>query len=411
MRPRLLVILACLAALVLGLAPARAEPGLAITVADDGAIRAAGEVPRAFPLDELRQRVPEIDLADAAYGAGADEAEPWARLLDALTVILPRLGEGEARVAPGRLAVQGRLRPGFSAEATRGAIRLALGAGWEAEIDIAEPPPHAAFTLAWSTRGAVASGILPDGLPPAEALALLGDPTARGLTGGGDGDAADWRRALGLVERLRPAYEHATARLSPGRLAVEGRLRPGHEAARLGDWLADALGEAWEVAVSGGTTPAPAEATRFDPVTGGPQRRIAGRWIPVHDFAPRRATCARRAGALLSDDPLTFVPGRAALAEGGTAVLDRLAGLARRCLNEGGLALEIGGHTDSRGDEAENRALSERRAMTVLLELVVRGVRADAMTAEGHGESLPVADNDTAEGRARNRRITFEWSE
>ena len=61
--------------------------------------------------------------------------------------------------------------------------------------------------------------------------------------------------------------------------------------------------------------------------------------------------------------------------------------------------------------EAENRALSERRAMTVLLELVVRGVRADSMTAEGYGESIRVADNDTAEGRARNRRITFDWTE
>jgi OOP family OmpA-OmpF porin len=55
-------------------------------------------------------------------------------------------------------------------------------------------------------------------------------------------------------------------------------------------------------------------------------------------------------------------------------------------------------------------ALSRKRAMTVLLELMDRGVRADAMAATGHGETRSVAANATEDGRAKNRRITFDWS-
>ena len=63
------------------------------------------------------------------------------------------------------------------------------------------------------------------------------------------------------------------------------------------------------------------------------------------------------------------------------------------------------------GDDADNIALSHKRAMAVLLEFIDRGVRAGAMAAIGYGETRPVAGNATDEGRAMNRRISFDWSE
>jgi OOP family OmpA-OmpF porin len=86
-----------------------------------------------------------------------------------------------------------------------------------------------------------------------------------------------------------------------------------------------------------------------------------------------------------------------------------LAAIAARCLENDGLALEIGGHTDARGDEEMNQALSQDRADAVLRALSARGLDATSVVATGYGERQPVADNDTDEGRARNRRITFEW--
>jgi outer membrane protein OmpA-like peptidoglycan-associated protein len=65
----------------------------------------------------------------------------------------------------------------------------------------------------------------------------------------------------------------------------------------------------------------------------------------------------------------------------------------------------VEGHTDSQGGEAFNQQLSQQRAEAVRNYLVSRGVAADRITAQGFGLSRPIADNNTAEGRANNRRV------
>jgi outer membrane protein OmpA-like peptidoglycan-associated protein len=67
--------------------------------------------------------------------------------------------------------------------------------------------------------------------------------------------------------------------------------------------------------------------------------------------------------------------------------------------------LLISGHTDSSGTEAHNLALSERRAESVKNALIQQGVSAMRITTIGHGETQPVASNDTPEGRQLNRRV------
>jgi len=69
---------------------------------------------------------------------------------------------------------------------------------------------------------------------------------------------------------------------------------------------------------------------------------------------------------------------------------------------------KIVGYTDSRASETYNQKLSERRAQAVLKALVERGVNPAQLSAVGMGELNPVASNDTAEGRAKNRRIEAE---
>lgn len=67
----------------------------------------------------------------------------------------------------------------------------------------------------------------------------------------------------------------------------------------------------------------------------------------------------------------------------------------------------IEGHTDARGPEAYNLTLSRRRAEAVKTFLVARGVLEDKVRAVGRGEADPIAPNDTAEGRANNRRVAI----
>lgn len=70
-----------------------------------------------------------------------------------------------------------------------------------------------------------------------------------------------------------------------------------------------------------------------------------------------------------------------------------------------GVGVEIAGHTDSDGDAGYNQDLSERRANTVRDYLVSKGVSGSRLSAAGYGESQPVADNATAQGKAQNRRV------
>ncbi len=72
------------------------------------------------------------------------------------------------------------------------------------------------------------------------------------------------------------------------------------------------------------------------------------------------------------------------------------------------LKVEIRGHTDNTGNAKSNQALSEKRAKAVMAELAKDGVSPDRMTAVGYGQTMPIADNATKEGRTLNRRVAFD---
>ena len=71
------------------------------------------------------------------------------------------------------------------------------------------------------------------------------------------------------------------------------------------------------------------------------------------------------------------------------------------------LKFSVEGHTDSTGNEASNQTLSEARSKAIVDKLVELGIPADRLTSAGKGQSSPIADNSTDEGRAKNRRVEF----
>ena len=72
------------------------------------------------------------------------------------------------------------------------------------------------------------------------------------------------------------------------------------------------------------------------------------------------------------------------------------------------MKIELSGHTDNVGDKKMNQILSENRAKAVLDYLVKKGIKAERLTTKGYGDTLPIADNNTEEGRAENRRTEFK---
>ena len=84
--------------------------------------------------------------------------------------------------------------------------------------------------------------------------------------------------------------------------------------------------------------------------------------------------------------------------------MDDIAEVLKQC---GALRLEIQGHTDSQGREIMNLELSQARATSVLNELRARRVLTSTFSAKGYGETQPIAENNSEEGREANRRIEF----
>lgn len=107
-------------------------------------------------------------------------------------------------------------------------------------------------------------------------------------------------------------------------------------------------------------------------------------------------------GMVLTLGDVLFDTGRAELKSGAFSTVDRLATFLREN-PERRVAIE--GHTDSVGSDDFNQTLSRNRAESVRAALTSRGIDGGRITAQGMGEAQPVANNGTAEGRQRNRRV------
>jgi len=102
---------------------------------------------------------------------------------------------------------------------------------------------------------------------------------------------------------------------------------------------------------------------------------------------------------------IQFEAGKDVIKKSSYQILDMIADIMK--LNPA-YSLEINGHSDSQGDDYKNLVLSQQRADAVKLYLVGKGINEDRMTSKGYGETMPVADNSTAAGRAKNRRVEFK---
>lgn len=126
--------------------------------------------------------------------------------------------------------------------------------------------------------------------------------------------------------------------------------------------------------------------------------------IPVVEDLPDASLCETEIATLIADKQILFAPSSALIEAQSEKTISEIALILNRCRHA---IFEIGGHTDSQGREEMNKSLSQNRAGAVLDALLARNMLLGSITAVGYGESQPIADNDTEEGRLENRRIEF----
>jgi OOP family OmpA-OmpF porin len=188
-------------------------------------------------------------------------------------------------------------------------------------------------------------------------------------------------RVLAALESLAELQRGGVI-VRPDFVRIEGETGNSNANAEVARILAEKLGEGalFEIAVT--------YVEALDPVAA----------------LPTPEECAASVNAILGEEKITFSPGSAEIEAAALDTIDKIAGALADC---GEARMEIGAHSDSQGGEDMNLTLSQRRADSVLNALMARRVLTSNLTARGYGESVPIADNDSEEGRERNRRIEF----
>lgn len=253
------------------------------------------------------------------------------------------------------------------------------------EDETLEGPPEFVATLSpeglIQLRGRLSDTALRD-LADSYAQARFGSSqvyTAARVT---EGLPVDWPvRVLSGLEALS-LLENGVLRVTPTNVVVQGLTHNEDAQSAIAGLLSEKLGEAerFEIEV----------AYREPP--------------PPTDIPPTPEECESGLAVIMDAGRISFEPGSATIAASSLDTMNAIADLLDSC---GDIRLEIQGHTDSQGREVMNEQLSQARAQSVLNELRARRILTSNFTAKGYGETRPIEENDTEEGREANRRIEF----
>lgn len=128
--------------------------------------------------------------------------------------------------------------------------------------------------------------------------------------------------------------------------------------------------------------------------------------IELSDFEAMDKGIALPVGTIIPLNHVHFISGTTQLSDRKSySVLKELADYLK---SNKSIRICINGHTDSVGSKKSNQLLSEKRAKAIAQILIKKGISSDRIEWKGFGEDIPIADNNTAKGRLKNRRVEFE---
>ncbi len=354
-----------LADLAIGVA-GRLEQG-AVTLSDNR-LDISGDAGSPDIKDAILQMVKTADLGNVMI------------TVDGLTAPQPPQSDPSQSTDPAT-ATDGAATDGAAADGSGGAQTVAAGSGTPAGGEAT--PQQGPFQIQRGPDGVILTGSVPNDAVKSELEKLARrkfgwDMVASNLVVGGadfaDGFEKAAHSALQAVSRVR----QGTARISGTQVTFEGNA--------LRDKAQDAIDRLWKNKLP----------QNF-------QTRSKVSIVPIGAVVSG-TECQKMLNASLASNRILFESGKADISTDSFGLLDFLIYSLLRCPK---IDVRIEGHTDSDGDDALNQQLSEARASSVVKYLAANGLKADRMTSVGHGESKPIASNDTEDGKARNRRIEF----
>jgi len=315
---------------------------------------------------------------------GAPDGD-FAKTAASVLTQLARLSEGRASSTDAQVSISGTGQAGVSSATVRESLASSLPSSFEiAAIDIKEGAisPYV-FQLQKGDGQVKLTGYAPDDkarreIVAAATAAFFADTLEDELRVGNGAPTK-------FVDALKSTFP-ALARLWSGTLTakdtvmtLDGLVIHGNAADQIRNGLAGAIPGSFklESVTLGVRAPAPALA------------------IPE---------CQPAFDGLLAKGRILFETGSAELSKESLALLDNLIDITQRC---GAAEIEVAGHTDAVGSPGDNLDLSKRRAQAVVGYVGETGVDTSRISPTGYGQTKPIASNDSAEGRAQNRRIEF----
>lgn len=356
-----------------------------------------------FDACSIDNRATETDIANAAFAAGFEgrprcviglgiPSPEWGRAVGQAILAVNELGGGSVTFSDADvtlIALEGTAEGLF--DRVVGDLENALPEVFALQAKLPKPeaeglgPPEFVATLSpegqVQLRGRVADENVRR-LTESFSQAAFGSDAVRVGTRLDDSLPIDWSlRVLTGLEALT-MLSNGAVRVTPDDITISGNTGNQNASDQIAQLLASKLGEAPDFNIS------VVYQKKLDPVAN----------IPTPE------ECEKEIEGILAVSKISFEPGSATIDASALGALDDIAAILKLC---GQIRLEIQGHTDSQGREIMNQQLSQARAQSVLNELRARRVLTSTYSAKGYGETAPIADNKTEEGREANRRIEF----
>ena len=339
---------------------------------------------------EAKKAFPRANVVDRTV-VGSGEPADWFKVVGVALARLGQLTEGKADLRDANLTVAGLTRQEDTAEAIHRSLKSDIPTSFKVDDQVRQDPKIKAEEEA---RRVAAAADAKRAAEAAEAArrAVEAEAAKRAAE-----TAEETARRQVAEEAARRAAAEAAAQETARRAAADeaARRAAADEAARR------AAAEVETRRVADSQRQQAEEQTRRAAAVAESQRVAAAAVARQREVATRCQDSLRSAA---KDGVINFQRASAELERTSHATLDKLAEIAKTCPDA---VIEIAGHTDAEGEAARNQRLSERRARSVADYLVKAGVPDSRLASVGHGDTQPIAPNDTAEQRARNRRIEF----